>query len=132
MIIDYLIKMHTVERVKRNRNDEAPEFIEMYYRIKNFDTGWYVLPCYMNIFHDNKTDLPEIKFVNLDGREYIYTADETGAYHLETEKKYAGSYNYVAPVVDKRNSLLVKFFKYPIKLCGHLIFDILPYLLLGD
>ena len=91
--VERLKYAHFAEREKRNREEDAPMVLSI--------TLSY-------FFHDNFNDLPEIKFMNLDGREYVYTADDTGIYKIEKDPGLKGSYNYSPPIYDKRKNGCLK------------------------
>jgi RHS repeat-associated protein len=99
-------------------NKDLPTYNEV---IK--DPAWTLLTPEMSRYHDNGIDSPELKYINKDGREAIYTKDShlspDGSYILYTDPQYKGTYNYVTPLNP---------FYYP----GHFFADMLPYYLLGN
>jgi hypothetical protein len=114
---------HVIERERRNQNQNAPTFSELTIFIEDLSTGWYVSSSLFNLFHDNGEDLPEIKFMNVDGREYVYSADDTGLYSIVTGSN-KGTYNYSPPIMNKRKPWYIPRF---IKSCIlHLFLDIIP------
>jgi len=129
-IIEYIKYMHLYERNIRNKESDAPSISEMMLFINNLDTGWYLSPEYLNVFHDDKQNLPELKFLNLDGREYVYKAHINGIYNLELDEKYKGTYNYFPPIYNKKNKWFTEIFMFLYRILGHLVFDVLPYYIL--
>tara|TARA_Y100000310_G_C19963723_1_gene482340 strand:+ start:27 stop:446 length:420 start_codon:yes stop_codon:yes gene_type:complete len=80
-------------RVEKNKDHEAPSFKEMFkLSERSQETGWFMMPPWNNIFHDDNKGLPEIKFSHLDGREYIYGPKDNS--HSSEYIFIEGSYNY--------------------------------------
>lgn len=118
-----LKRLHCVERVKRNKDHEAPTFVEMFKLSEESEvTDWFMLPPWNNIFHDDNKGLPEIKFSNLDGREYIY-GPRNNSYNGEYIFMY-GSYNYFPVITNAKNPK--KFFILAYMATLHLFFDMIP------
>ena len=79
------------------------------------------------MFHDNGIGNPEQKFIHDKGREAIYDGDTGG---LVTDPDLRGTFNYVPPEPFSFNPLL--WDDYIINNGGHILYDVLPYILLGN
>lgn len=115
--------LHCEERVKRNKDHEAPPF-EIIYELseRSQETEWFMLPPWNNIFHDDNKGLPEIKFSHLDGREYIYGPkdDSHDADYIFLE----GSYNYYPVCTNAKQPK--RFFMLAYLSIMHLLTDVIP------
>lgn len=116
--------------LREEKNDDAntPSFEKLYEMSQHTKlTGWTLMPTWANLFHDNQSSMPEIKFNHLDGREYIYTTDDpfSGIYRVD----HKGSYNYFPPVVDKRLGVSTRGIVYIYNVVGHFLFDMLPQII---
>lgn len=129
-------------------NSDSPTIIEAF---KSPD--WRLLPREQSKFHDNEDKYPELKFVNKDGREAVYTGDihenilqETiesiesiesveernydafKNYELVTDPRYVGTYNYINPGETPENKRdVIGWIEYAGGMGGHAFKDVLPY-----
>ena len=84
----------------------------------------------MNVFHDDRIGNKEKKFIHADGREAIYDGD-TGK--LITDPRYAGTYNYTnARDSERKLETFNDYADYLIASMEHGVYDVVPYLLLGN
>ena len=92
----------------------------------SMSTGWFLMAPWLNMFHDDNEDLPEIKFTNIDGREYIY-----GPIGDEYDSMYVfrhGSFNYCSTVTNETGWR--KWVVMAAKYVGHFVLDIVPSMIL--
>ncbi len=88
------------------------------------EDGWTELPPNKSIFHDNGDECPERKFVHRDGREAVYDGKTK---RLITDSVYKGTYNFINPG-DKDDRFVVRH----LKNLGHGLYDVLPYIIMGN
>jgi RHS repeat-associated protein len=104
-------------------------------------SGWTLLSEDLSVYHQNETGSAELKYINEDGREAVYTKDFSGddSYQLYTDPRYKGTYNYVTPAnkpepiknlkdVPRLTSQAANFLN---KGAGHVVKDVVPYYLTG-
>ena len=63
-----------------------------YEEVIRSDEGWRRMSPEESIYHDNNVGKPELKFNHPDGRELIFSADETGEYQIYTHPMYEGTF----------------------------------------
>lgn len=105
---------------------------------------WTLLPDSMSVYHQNGKGDSELKFICNDGREAVFSKDDSpdGSYQLVTDPKYKGTYNYCNPsspptlptgITDFKG--MGKCFSESIefvgKAIGHFFADMLPYYATG-
>ena len=118
-----LKRLHCEERVTLNKDHEAPPFEVIFKLSENPGvTGWFMLPPWNNLFHDDNKGLPEIKFSHLDGREYLY-GPKDNSHDGEYVFKY-GSYNYFPVITNAKNPK--RFFILAYMAVLHLFTDMIP------
>ena len=123
------------------KNQNLPSYDEA---IKSKEV-WRLDDEWMSQYHQNGIGSPELKFVNKDGREAVYTKDfsSDGSYELYTDSRYKGTYNYVtssAPpstpdsITDFRGiaDFITGGTKFLATGTGHFLCDMLPYFVLGN
>ena len=96
------------------------------------NSQWSKLPPSQSIYHDNNVGSPEVKYIHPDGREAVFSADMTGYYEPYIDPRYIATFNYVNPPpfpewYDVGGYLDVYFYGQ-----GHLMFDVLPYMIGGN
>ena len=105
---------------------------------------WTLLPNSMSVYHQNGIGEPELKFVCNDGREAVFSKDDSPdeSYQLVTDPRYKGTYNYCNPaspptlpngITDFRGMgrCISESLKFATKGAGHLFADMLPYYITG-
>ena len=131
-----LTQFHYEDR--ESLNGQAPSYEE----ISAPDSGWYLLPPELSIYHDNGKGNPEEKYVHPDGREFVYDGDTK---ELITDPDLKGTYNY-CPAIDPKlrgkpfsTDSIGSFFgsigeytKYVGESVGHFFTDMLPYYILKN
>lgn len=87
------------------------------------------------MYHQNGWEDPELKFVNPDGREAVYTRDFSSdhSYQIYRDPRYMGTFNYVTvtPVPTKWYDI-VGAIKFGVTGTGHFFIDMLPYYIWGN
>ena len=123
----YICELDKKARREKNKDHLAPSFPEIYSLSKDSaSTGWFLMAPWLNIFHDDNEGLPEIKFTNIDGREYIYGPIDD-KYNSIYVFRY-GSFNYCSTVTNEAG--WIKHLVISVKCIGHFVLDIIPSLIL--
>ena len=128
-VIDRLSYLHITERAQRNCPELAPSYGEMFSLAQNpKETGWYLMPAWANLYHDDQVGWPELKFCNLDGREYIYGSPNqpTPDYAIINDDWRRGSYNYFPPIKNLSYGNPARTVMYVLNSTLHLLFDLVP------
>ena len=80
------------------------------------------------IFHDNKVGSPELKYIHPDGREAVFSTDQTGTYQPYTDPRYMATYNYINPAPKGDSWYDVGgWLNWGVKGVGHGAVDVVPY-----
>lgn len=108
------------------------------------DGDWTLLDYNMSIYHQNGIGEAELKFINKDGREAVFTKDfsDDGTYQLYTDPRYKGTYNYCNPCsfpetpkeitnMNEIGNYCAGTMKALGKSVGHFVADMLPYYITG-
>ena len=111
---------------------------------KQTDGSWIELPKEMAKYHQNGIGNPERKFICKDGREAVFSNDNStdGSYQLVTDPRYKGTYNYCNPASVPSIPSGINDFKgmgrcisesanFAVKGLGHFFADMLPYYATG-
>ena len=108
------------------------------------DGNWIELPEEMAMYHQNGIGSPERKFICKEGREAVFSKDDSpnGNYQLVTDPRYKGTYNYCNPaslptlpngITDFKGigNCISASLQFAVKGAGHFFADMLPYYVMG-
>lgn len=86
---------------------------------------WIRMPNTKNLFHDNRDNYPEKKYIHRDGREVIFDGN-TG--QVVRDPRLKGTFNYIQSTgAPKDNADIVGWAKHIGKSFGHFAADMVPY-----
>ena len=132
-------KWHYEDRDAKNKN------LPSYDELSRDREDWRLEDEWKSKYHQNGIGRPELKFVNTDGREAVYTKDfsSDGSYELYTDSQYKGTYNYATPSINPSAPDSITDFKgmrnfitggskFLVTGTGHFFCDMLPYYALGN
>jgi hypothetical protein len=125
----HLRHAQTVKRFRLNRNEDALPYLDMFQAAQDSrNTGWYLMPAWANLFHDDESGWPELKFCHVDGREYIYGSPNNPEpdYRCLLDDWRMGSFNYYPPIRDLRQTKPKRTLYYIRNVVLHLLFDLIP------
>ncbi len=91
--------------------------------------AWSELTGAQAEFHDNKDEFPEIKVIHESGAELVFNGATN---ELILTDKHKGTFNYVNAIPKEEVDSIQSAAAFVVYGTGHLIADVLPYLLGGN
>ncbi len=111
---------------REGRNVDLPSYEEIDGKL-----GWRPIRYEQAKYHQNGYGKPELKYINIDGREVVYDGD---THEIIKDPRYQGTYNYcnVAKEPERIYEIVLEWSDLASTYTNHVVFDLVPYYIGGN